>query len=230
MTGACREAWSPLPYATPMDLWNAFKAGRQFVLHYHGHTYPVTHMDPREHVVYVQPPGMPVKVRPDGSSAEGPGKGIWLAEAEVAAAPAPQLGEGDQDTLNAQIGALMNEAPEITWFIMNGDESAYCMEFSRPDRHNPEADAKEWLADMTNRHPEHVASNGYHAARREIWPDYLGETAAAARWVHHSLRILPATTITGSAEGFTITTGSRSFTAASLPLVLANAVLDAAVA
>lgn len=60
-----------LPYQTPLELWNAFKAGTQFVLHYHGKVFQVSHMERRERVVYVQPPGMPLKVFPDGSSAEG---------------------------------------------------------------------------------------------------------------------------------------------------------------
>jgi hypothetical protein len=68
-----------LPYKTPMELWQAFKGGAKFVLRYHGKTFDVTHMEPREKVVYVQPPGMPVKVFPDGRSAEGPSPAIRLA-------------------------------------------------------------------------------------------------------------------------------------------------------
>jgi hypothetical protein len=86
---ACRAAadgvaeTQPLPYATPLELWRAFKDGTKFVLHYHGKTFDVTHMDPREKVVYIKPPGMPVKVYPDGRSAEGVGSNIWLAAAGV---------------------------------------------------------------------------------------------------------------------------------------------------
>jgi hypothetical protein len=72
-----------LPYKTPMELWQAFKGGAKFVLRYHGKTFDVTHMEPREKVVYVQPPGMPVKVFPDGRSAEGPSPAIRLAAAGV---------------------------------------------------------------------------------------------------------------------------------------------------
>jgi hypothetical protein len=76
-------AHQPLPYDTPMELWQAFKNGTKFVLHYHGKTVDVTHMQPREKVVYVQPPGLPVKVFPDGRSAEGPSPDIWLAHGVV---------------------------------------------------------------------------------------------------------------------------------------------------
>lgn len=72
--------WKPLPYATPMELWRAFKSGTKFALHYHGKTSIVTHMEPRAVVAYVQPPGLAVKVLPDGRSAEGPGPGIWLEQ------------------------------------------------------------------------------------------------------------------------------------------------------
>lgn len=73
-------AWQPLPFASPADLHAAFKAGAKFVLHYYDRTYPVERMEARQHVVYVQPLGMAVKLRADGSSAEGnkPGEGIWL--------------------------------------------------------------------------------------------------------------------------------------------------------
>jgi hypothetical protein len=78
-------AWSPLPYTTPSELWKAFKGGAKFVLHYHGKQYPVERMEPLEYFVYVQPPGIPVKVRADGSDAEGAGNTrIWLAAAPVA--------------------------------------------------------------------------------------------------------------------------------------------------
>lgn len=69
----------PLPYATPLELYLAFKRGARFVLHYHGRTLNVERMEPREKVVYVQPPGFPVKVYPDGRSAEGPSQSIRLA-------------------------------------------------------------------------------------------------------------------------------------------------------
>lgn len=75
-----------LNYKTPVELFKAFKSGVKFKLHYHGREFEVTHMEPREKVVYVQPPGMPVKVYPDGRSAEG-GIGeptIWLTHSEVA--------------------------------------------------------------------------------------------------------------------------------------------------
>ncbi len=76
----------PLPYATPMELWQAFKRGSRFVLHYHGKTYPVERMSPREHVVYVQPPGLPVKIYPNGSNCESAGSKIWLEEVKQASA------------------------------------------------------------------------------------------------------------------------------------------------
>lgn len=82
-----REA---LPYSTPMELWQAFKRGEKFVLHYHGRTFDVTNMSPREKVVYVQPPGMPVKVYPDGSNCESAGDAIWLERAALAALPPAQ--------------------------------------------------------------------------------------------------------------------------------------------
>lgn len=61
-----------LPYKTPFELYRAFRAGEKFDLRYHGRIFQVTSMDPRERVVYVSPPGMPVKVFPNGRSAEGP--------------------------------------------------------------------------------------------------------------------------------------------------------------
>jgi hypothetical protein len=70
----------PLPYSTPLELWRAFKGGAKFILHYHDEEFEVTYMDPREKVVYVKPPGLPVKVFANGRSAEGPGAGIWLEE------------------------------------------------------------------------------------------------------------------------------------------------------
>jgi hypothetical protein len=74
--------YAPLPFKTPAELHAAFKAGQKFVLHYYGKQYYVERMEAREHCVYVQPPGLPVKVRPDGCSAEGnkPGEGIWLQQ------------------------------------------------------------------------------------------------------------------------------------------------------
>lgn len=60
-----------LPYATPVELYRAFRAGEKFDLRYHGKVFQVTSMEPRERVVYVAPPGMPVKVFPNGRSAEG---------------------------------------------------------------------------------------------------------------------------------------------------------------
>jgi hypothetical protein len=86
-----------LPYTNPMDLFRAFAAGSKFVLHYHGKEYPVARMDPREKVVYVQPPGLPVKVLPDGRSAEGPGNGIWLEQVH----PAAPVGVPDGMVLDA---------------------------------------------------------------------------------------------------------------------------------
>lgn len=71
-------AWQPLSYSRPADLVAAFKNGSKFVLYYHGKTFDIAHMEAREHVVYVQPPPLPVKVRADGSSAEGTSKDIWL--------------------------------------------------------------------------------------------------------------------------------------------------------
>ncbi len=68
-----------LPYESPLELWRAFRGGAKFVLHYHGRAYAVERMDPREKVVYVQPPPMPVKVFPDGSGAEGT-PAIWLEQ------------------------------------------------------------------------------------------------------------------------------------------------------
>lgn len=72
-------SWKALPYSTPLELWRAFKTGVRFVLHYHGRPMPVERMEPREHIVYVQPPGLPVKIKPDGSSGEGPCD-IWLEQ------------------------------------------------------------------------------------------------------------------------------------------------------
>ena len=74
-------AWQPLPYSSPAELFAAFQSGVKFVLHYHGRTFDVACMEQRKFVVYVQPPGLPVKVFPNGSSAEGPGTAIWLAYA-----------------------------------------------------------------------------------------------------------------------------------------------------
>ena len=83
--------WTPLPYETTAALFRAFKGGAKFILHYHGKEYPVTHMEAREHVVYVQPPSMPVKVYADGRSAEGPGTGIWLQQLTETPAPVVDL-------------------------------------------------------------------------------------------------------------------------------------------
>jgi hypothetical protein len=85
---AAIPAWKPLSYATPLDMWKAFKAGTKFVLHYHGKTFPVAHMQPRELVAYVMPPGMPVKVYPDGRNCESAGDAIWLEEIAEHTAPA----------------------------------------------------------------------------------------------------------------------------------------------
>ncbi|MDR7094132.1 hypothetical protein [Hydrogenophaga laconesensis] len=81
--------WVALPYATPSALWRAFNAGTQFVLHYHGKAHAVTHMSARENFVYVQPPGMPVKIYPDGRNCESAGDAIWL---EQVAAHSPASG------------------------------------------------------------------------------------------------------------------------------------------
>lgn len=83
--------WKPLQYATPRDLWNAFKGGTKFVLHYHSKAYPVERMEDRETVVYVQPPGMPVKLYPDGRNCESAGDAIWLEE--LAATPPAQAAD-----------------------------------------------------------------------------------------------------------------------------------------
>jgi hypothetical protein len=85
--GQGEAAYSPLPFSTPVELWKAFKNGAKFVLHYHGKTYDVTAMEPREKVVYVQPPVMPVKVYPDGRNCESAGDAIWL---ELLATQPPQ--------------------------------------------------------------------------------------------------------------------------------------------
>jgi len=68
-----------LPYSTPMDLWRAFRAGAKFVLRYHGISYDVTRMEPREKVVFVSPPSMSVKVFPNGKGNEGTPH-IWLEQ------------------------------------------------------------------------------------------------------------------------------------------------------
>jgi len=70
--------WEPLPYSTTGELIAAFLRGKKFVLHYHDRTFIVTHMDAREKVVYVRPPALPVKVFPNGRSAEGTSSAIWL--------------------------------------------------------------------------------------------------------------------------------------------------------
>jgi hypothetical protein len=75
--GAAREQAMALPFSSPLELWCEFKAGAKFVLHYHGASYEVERMEPREKVVYVQPPRMAVKVFPDGRGAEGT-SAIWL--------------------------------------------------------------------------------------------------------------------------------------------------------
>lgn len=72
--------YTPLPYETPLELWRAFKRGAKFVLHYHGRSIAVERMEPREKVVYVQPPGLPVKLFADGRSCEGDNGSIWLEE------------------------------------------------------------------------------------------------------------------------------------------------------
>lgn len=74
---------TPLPYASPAELWRAFKNGAKFVLHYHGRTFDVERMEPREKVVYVQPPMMAVKVFADGRGAEGT-PAIWLEQQSAA--------------------------------------------------------------------------------------------------------------------------------------------------
>lgn len=87
-----RAEFEALPYSTPLELFHAFKRGEKFVLHYHGKTYDVTRMEPREKVVYVSPPGFPVKVFPDGKSAEGDSGTIWLARhpaSPASASPEP---------------------------------------------------------------------------------------------------------------------------------------------
>lgn len=80
---AAKNQKTALPYATPMELWRAFRAGTRFVLHYHGRVYEVERMEAREKVVYVQPPMMAVKVYPDGRGAEGT-PDIWMEHSGTA--------------------------------------------------------------------------------------------------------------------------------------------------
>lgn len=77
-----QAAWQALPYTTPQEMVAAFNSGIEFILHYHGKTFDVTSMEARHPVVYVWPPGLPVKVRPNGSSAEGDSGRIWLTHAQ----------------------------------------------------------------------------------------------------------------------------------------------------
>lgn len=105
----------PLPYTTPMALWKAFRDGAEFVLHYHGETYEVTRMEPREKVVYVQPPRMPVKVYPDGQNCESAGDSIWLEQIAAQppqappAAPSAEQGEALDIEFRLRIARLLAE-------------------------------------------------------------------------------------------------------------------------
>lgn len=98
---ASEPKWVALPYRTPTDLRNAFKSGTKFVLHYHGKSYEVTHMQAQERVCFVQPPGMPVKVYPDGRNCESAGDAIWLEQ--VSATPQPAAKQAEPVALNGWV-------------------------------------------------------------------------------------------------------------------------------
>jgi hypothetical protein len=135
------------------------------------------------------------------------------------------------DALNARIGTVLGESPSYVWRVMTGDESAYCIEFTREDCANPEREATGWLADFEARHPAYAAQSGYHVVKRACWPDYLGEGRDALRFVDWALRRSPlaatGTVVQSCAERVTIlsvTPGGRIAAplaaGATLPLAL----------
>lgn len=68
-----------LPFQRASELMWAYKAGRTFTLHYHGKRRTVTDMKAGIQCVWVcAGPMLPVHIRPDGTSKDGPN--IWLTE------------------------------------------------------------------------------------------------------------------------------------------------------
>lgn len=90
--------------------------------------------------------------------------------------------------VRTRIGKLMGDSPAVVWQIMNRDETASCMTFSRENSRHPEQDARAWLEEQDRQHPVYFKQRGYHVVRCEVWPDYLGQTADAMRFVSWALK------------------------------------------
>lgn len=119
--------------------------------------------------------------------------------------------------LCAAIGALMGDRPRIEWVIQHPETRAICL-FVESRR-----EAEEWLADTNRRFPDGwVATGGYQVSPLEIWPDYLADQEAVARFTHEALRRLgPCSIIPLTDGGFEVTAASGTAGAATLARALA---------
>ncbi len=145
-------AWQPLPYETPRQLWAAFKAGAKFKLNYHGKVYDVTNMEAREHVVYVQPPGLPVKIKPNGSSGEGTAQTIWLYAAPTTS-PEPidwvpdakkPVASPEPDAVRVKIVKLVEEIMLDEWNDICSDTECHPLDIKQLGRRKLEFSPNHW--------------------------------------------------------------------------------------
>lgn len=76
--------------------------------------------------------------------------------------------------LDEAVGKAIGATPEIVWYAMNGDESAYSMSFDRRD------EAEHWHKNMIAEFPNgRYVSNGGHLVRQEIYRQYSRDISAA---------------------------------------------------
>lgn len=94
------------------------------------------------------------------------------------------------ETTRGRIADALNEKAETVWRVMNHNETQCAKEFNRQNSRNPEGDCRAWVAERNKLHPEYVAGRGYQAIPYSVWPNYLGLTAAGARFINWGLKHL----------------------------------------
>ena len=95
--------------------------------------------------------------------------------------------EVDGGTARGRIGDAMQERPDVVWQVQNFDGSRTLKEFTRTNSRAPERECKAWVDERNTLHPEYERGQGYRAVPVEVWPDFLGLTAAGARFLNWGL-------------------------------------------
>lgn len=94
------------------------------------------------------------------------------------------------ETTRGRIAHALNEKAETVWRVMNHNETECTKEFNRGNSRNPERDCRTWVETHNKLHPDFVPGKGLQALPYNVLPNYLGLTAAGARFINWGLKHL----------------------------------------